>query len=346
MNSRAQSYHRWRRGEIKLVLTIGGGGRIRTAFKRFAGLAKRQPRTYKCAVDPIRFFNRHTGRLETEQIYGEGFLRWTYGHPLGALGLWTLVKRRAFSAWYGRRMSTPASAARVAPFIARYGLDPADFAQTAADFGSFNEFFFRKLQPAARPIDALETSAVFPADGRHLGFERASAIDAVFVKGQKFELAKLLGDAALAARYADGALVLSRLCPVDYHRFHFPVAGVAGQAQVIGGPLFSVSPIALRRRLDYLWTNKRTLTPLVTDKFGTVMLLEIGATCVGSIRQTFKPGQAVAKGEEKGYFAFGGSSTITLFEPGKVHLAEDLLSHSSRQTELFARFGSVMAHAR
>ncbi len=137
-------------------------------------------------------------------------------------------------------------------------------------------------------------------------------------------LPTLLGDAELAARYADGALVLSRLCPVDYHRFHFPAAGVPGATRLIEGPLFSVSPIALRKRLAYLWTNKRTLTPLETGRFGTVLLLEIGATCVGTIQQTFAPANPWTKAQEKGYFAFGGSSTITIFEPGAVTLAADL----------------------
>ncbi len=296
-------------------------------------------------MEPIRYFNRHRACHETEQVYGEGFLRWTYGNPLGALALWALVKRPLFSAWFGRRMSTPASAARIAPFIERYGLDPAEFADPAASFGSFNEFFARKLAPEARPVDADEASVVFPADGRHLGFQRASDIRGVFVKGQQFDLPGLLGDAALAARYADGALVLSRLCPVDYHRFHFPAAGVPGPTRQLAGPLFSVSPLALRRQLAYLWTNKRCVTPLVTARFGTVLLMEIGATCVGTIHQTFRPGQAVAKAAEKGYFAFGGSSTITLFEPGAVTLEADLVEHSSRQTELYAKVGTRMAHS-
>lgn len=295
-------------------------------------------------MEAIQYFNRHSGQIEVEEVYGEAFLHWTYGHPLGALALAAMVKRPFFSAWYGRRMSTPESAARVVPFIEKYGLDPADFVDSPDSYGSFNEFFYRKLKPSARPIDADESRVVFPADGRHLGFERASEIDGVFVKGQKFDLPGLLGDADLAAKYADGALVLSRLCPVDYHRFHFPVAGVAGLTRMIEGPLFSVSPIALRKRLSYLWQNKRTITPLQTRHLGTVLLLEIGATCVGTIRQTFTPGQAVEKGAEKGFFAFGGSSTITLFEPGAVKLAADLADFSSRQTELYARIGTHMAH--
>lgn len=280
--------------------------------------------------------------METERVYGEGFLRWTYGHPLGGLALGALVKRRLFSAWYGRRMDTRRSAARIAPFIEDYSLDPTEFTESPESFNSFNEFFYRKLRAEARPVDTSESSVVFPADGRHLGFERASAINGVFVKGQKFDLPILLGDVALADRYAEGSLVLSRLCPVDYHRFHFPAAGVPGATRTINGPLFSVSPIALRKHLSYLWTNKRTITQLETYRFGTVLLLEIGATCVGTIRQTYTPGCQVEKGAEKGYFAFGGSSTITIFEPGAVRLDEDLRRQSSHQCELYSKFGTRM----
>ena len=308
-------------------------------------LADERHRHYKRAVEPIRYFNRHTGTLETEQVYGEGFLRWSYGNPLGAISLNAFVKRPFFSKWYGRRMSTPESASRVLPFIAEYGLDPADFAEKPSSYRSFNEFFYRRLKPEARLIDADDSSVVFPADGRHLGFQRAAEISGVFVKGQKFDLAGLLGDRELAARYADGALVLSRLCPVDYHRFHFPAAGIPGETRMIEGPLFSVNPIALRQRLSYLWTNKRTITRLETEQFGTVICMEIGATCVGTIQQTFAPGKPVTKGEEKGYFAFGGSSTLTLFEPGVVTLDSDLIENSANQTELYARIGSRMGHS-
>lgn len=293
-------------------------------------------------MEPIRYFNRQSGNIETEQVYGEAFLRWAYGTPIGRATLNTLVKRPFFSKFYGWRMDRPASAARIAPFIKEYGMKVEDFAEDPSAFKSFNEFFFRKLKPEARPIDPDPSSVVFPADGRHLGFQRASAIESFFVKGQRFDLAALLGSKDLAAEYADGPLVLSRLCPVDYHRFHFPVAGVPSPTRVINGPLFSVSPIALRENLNYLWENKRTITRLETVRFGNVLVLEIGATCVGSIHQTYTPDKLVEKGSEKGYFAFGGSSTITVFEPGRIKLCEDLLHHSSRQCELYSLMGSRM----
>ncbi|MCP5536533.1 MAG: phosphatidylserine decarboxylase [Akkermansiaceae bacterium] len=288
----------------------------------------------------IQFYNRYTGQLETEQVYGESFLKWAYGNPLGKLALHSFVKRPAFSRWYGKRMDHPATRSKVGPFIDDYALDPSEFADAPDRFSTFNEFFYRKLKPGARPI--ADSAVVFPADGRHLGFANIDDIPGFFVKGQRFDIHQLIDDPGLSARYAGGTLVLSRLCPVDYHRFHFPVSGKAGATRLINGPLFSVSPIALARNLAYVWQNKRTVTRIITETMGTVLMLEIGATCVGSILQTYDPDQHVNKGDEKGYFAFGGSSTITVFEPGKVKLADDLLDNSAQQTETYARMGDTM----
>lgn len=291
---------------------------------------------------PVIYFNRGTGRYETEAIYGEGFLRAAYGNPIGRAVVWAMVRRAAFSRWYGRKMDRPESRAKIAPFIAEYGLDPREFAEEPGSYATFNDFFSRALRPGARPVDGDGATVVFPADARHLGFARADEIAGVFVKGQRFDLAALLGDAELAERYAGGSLVLSRLCPVDYHRFHFPCAGVPGEPRVIPGHLYSVSPIALRWSLSYLWENRRVLTELDAGKLGTVLLLEVGATNVGSIVQTMVAGRRVEKGAEKGMFRFGGSSTVTVFEPGKVRLADDLLKQSAECCELYARMGEVM----
>jgi phosphatidylserine decarboxylase len=278
--------------------------------------------------------------METEQIYGESFLRWIYGTTSGRLALHAVAKRAFFSQFYGWRMNAARSAAMVAPFLARYGLDPQEFVEPAGGYASFNDFFYRRLAPGARPIEADPDVVTFPADGRHLAVPDVSAMKHFFVKGQQFDLAALLGSPSLAERYAHGALVLSRLCPVDYHRYHFPLTGVAGRPRLIPGPLFSVNPIALRQRLAYLWENKRVITEVRSQRFGTVQVLEIGATNVGSIVQTFRPESVVGKGAEKGYFEFGGSSVITLFEPGRLRLVEDLAHHSGLGTELYAKMGT------
>jgi phosphatidylserine decarboxylase len=288
----------------------------------------------------ITFLNRYTGKLETEQVYGEGFLKWAYGNPIGKIALHSFIKRPFFSKWYGRKMDHPTTKEKVAPFIRDYGMDEKDFLDDPKSYEHFNAFFYRKLKPEARPIS--DAAVVFPADGRHLGFANAEDVAGVFVKGQKWDLQKLIGDDTLYEQFAGGSLVLSRLCPVDYHRYHFPLAGVPGETLILNGPLFSVSPIALRKNLDYIWQNKRTRTVLETPTHGRVLIMEIGATCVGSIYQTYTAGEHSAKGAEKGYFAFGGSSTITIFQQGKVTLDKDLLENSANQQELYAKMGDSM----
>ncbi|MGJ8672650.1 archaetidylserine decarboxylase [Rubritalea sp.] len=291
-------------------------------------------------MEPITFFNRYTNSIETEQVYGESFLKWAYGNPLGKIALHAFVKRPFFSSWYGKRMNAPKTKEKIAPFILDYQMDADDFLDTPESFRHFNDFFYRKLKPAARPI--ADSDIVFPADGRHLGFQNAEEVSGVFLKGQKWDLHALIGDAKLYEQFKNGSLVLSRLCPVDYHRFHFPCDGTPSETRLINGPLFSVSPIALRQNLAYMWENKRTCTVLDTPDLGRVLILEIGATCVGSILQTYKAGTPISKGAEKGYFAFGGSTTITIFQEGKVQLADDLLKHSAVQQELYAKMGDMM----
>ena len=269
-------------------------------------------------------------------------MRWTYGTRTGRFVLAALIKRAVFSKWYGWRMDRPRSKAKVLPFIADFDLDAAEFICDPEEFQTFNEFFFRKLKPAARPIHDAEDAAVFPADGRHLCIPNLSKSGGLFVKGETFSLSTLLGDDTLIEQFKNGSLLLSRLCPTDYHRFHFPVGGVPGQSKQMNGPLYSVNPIALRRNIQILATNKRELTVLETESCGRVLLLEIGATCVGSIVQTFSPGDKITKGAEKGFFKFGGSSTITIFEPGRITFADDLVENSKQNCELYARMGDVM----
>lgn len=296
-------------------------------------------------AEPIRYYHRYKQALETEQIYGERWLRFAYENPVGR-GLVKLVARRTlFSAYYGWRMNRAYSAQLVIPFIVKYDLDVDEFARSAFEFKTFNEFFWRGLKPAARPITPGERVAVLPADGRHLAFPDVDAADGFYVKGAKFTLAELLGDVALAERFAGGSMLISRLCPVDYHRFHFPVAGVPGEPRLINGWLYSVSPVALRRNIRYLVENKRVVTLIESPVFGTVAMIEVGATNVGSIKQTHVPDRAVAKGEEKGVFKFGGSCVITLFQRGRIRFDADFVAQSAQQVETYARMGDRLGEA-
>lgn len=289
--------------------------------------------------EPIVYFDRYKRNRREESVYGDRSLRWTYGTTAGKVALHALVKRIAFSKFYGWWMDRPSSRNRIGPFIETYGLDASEFAENPESFQSFNEFFARKLRKDARPIDPDPARVVFPADGRHLCIPDLADHVGLFVKGEMFDLAALIGDQELAEPYRNGSLLMSRLCPTDYHRFHFPVAGTPGPSRLLPGPLFSVNPLALRQNIEILATNKRVVTRIDTEDCGTVLMCEIGATCVGGIVQTYRPGERIKKGDEKGYFRFGGSSTILIFEPGRVVFDEDLREQSAMHRELYARMG-------
>ncbi|MDE3084234.1 MAG: phosphatidylserine decarboxylase [Verrucomicrobiota bacterium] len=294
---------------------------------------------------PVRYYNRYRQVFETEQVYGEPWLRFCYENPAGRFLLWLVVRRAIFSRWYGWRMNQRASGRYVLPFIVRYNLDVDEFAKSAFSFRTFNEFFFRALKPAVRPIMGDDGVAVLPADGRHLVFPNVDVSDGFYAKGEKFSLSELLGDAALAESFAGGAMLISRLAPPDYHRFHFPCAGLPGETRLINGWLYSVNPISLRRNIRYLVQNKRCVTQLESPVFGTVAMIEIGATAVGSIKQVYVLGRTVAKGEEKGIFKFGGSCVITLFQAGRIAFYGDLVEQSAQNIETYARIGDWLGEA-
>lgn len=291
---------------------------------------------------PVQFYNRESGKLEAEAIFGEKPLRWVYETHLGQIALWTLIRRAAFSEFYGWWMSRPASREKIAPFCRDFKMDTAEFAESIESYGSFNDFFSRKLKPGARPIAPGENVAALPADGRHLALPKISAATQIYAKGQRFDLEKFLGDPELAARYADGSMVCSRLCPTDYHRFHFPVSGTPKAPRVINGALYSVNPIALAKQVAYLWENKRVVVEIDSPRFGKVTQVLVGATNVGTIVPTYTAGKPAVKGDELGYFRFGGSFIATLFEPGKIVLAEDLVNHSALGFETFSKMGTPL----
>ena len=291
--------------------------------------------------DGITFYTRYTGEMERETVMGERALRWIYGTATGKLALHLLVKRAAVSKVMGWMKDRPSSARCLPQFVQEYGIDMTEAERAVEEYASFNDFFTRTLKPGARPVcgDGL---VALPADGRHSGWQDAAEMRGAFVKGQSFDLPALLGSAELARKYAHGTVVLSRLCPVDYHRFHFAVSGTPEAAVHIPGPLASVSPYCLRRRISWLWTNKRQLTVIHSDAVGDVLSLAVGATGVGAITQTYTPGQHVDKAQEQGYFAFGGSTVMTFFEPGRIQLAEDIAEHSAACVETYAHMGDVL----
>ena len=202
------------------------------------------------------------------------------------------------------------------------------------DYASFNEFFTRRLKRGARPVGE---GVISPADARLMLYPGAN-IDAAFpLKGARKTLREVIGDAELPSEGLYDIAVF-RLAPVDYHRFHFPCdCADIGKTRVVAGKYHSVNPIALLKYPDVYADNERQITKCKTV-FGPLWLVDVGAFGVGTIVQTFK-GSFAEKGEEKGFFKFGGSTVIMVTQSGKITFDDDIRENSSKgfETRVFCR---------
>jgi phosphatidylserine decarboxylase len=290
----------------------------------------------------MQFFNRYTGTLQEEKVPNESTLRWLYETKVGYCFLQTFVRNAWMSKLLGYWMNTRLSTYKIHSFASNYGICLDDFEKKLNEYKHFNDFFCRKFKTGKRNFNSSKEIICFPTDGRHFGFNAIDDATEFFVKGESLCLKKLLGSNQWAYNFKDASMVISRLSPVDYHRFHFPMEGVPSQSQLVNGYLYSVHPLALMKNMLTFTQNKRWVCILRHEVLGDVALIEIGATGVGTTVQTYRPNRFVKKGEEKGYFLFGGSTVITLLDSKKVKLADDLLEQTSHGYELYAHCGDVL----
>jgi len=273
--------------------------------------------------------DRKTGDKKKEVVAGDRFLRWMYSTSSGNSILQLIVKKKLFSSLYGILQDVPFSKRKITSFANQLDIkmDEAEI-ENVLEYKNFNDFFARKLKKEARPICNKEDSLISPADGRVLGYENIKMDEIIQVKGSIYKLEELFQDKKLAGQYDGGICVVVRLCPSDYHRFHFPDSGVSYYSKKIDGNYYSVNPIALNKIAQVYCQNKREITLFNSDHFGEVVLMEVGATCVGSIIQTYEEGKKVKKGDEKGYFKFGGSTVIMFLQKDIVKIDDDIIKNT------------------
>ncbi|EGO24192.1 hypothetical protein SERLADRAFT_361384 [Serpula lacrymans var. lacrymans S7.9] len=314
--------------------------------------------------------NRLTGQLEEEkmQVYVRLGIRLLYKGARSRMeGARARRLLKSLSIKQGNKYDSPDSARDISTFIEFHGLKVDEILEPISSFSkfvsshvspapdvlfeeTFNEFFYRKLKPSARPTEDIDDPGrlVSAADCRLMVFETVSEATRLWIKGREFTVARLLGDRYRdqAERYAGGALAIFRLAPQDYHRFHSPIDGTVGPMTYISGEYYTVNPQAIRSALDVYGENARKIVPIDSPQFGRVMAVCIGAMMVGSIQTTVQEGDEVKRGQELGYFAFGGSTVVVLFEKGAVQWDEDLLINGRASLETLVRVGMGIGHAR
>lgn len=276
----------------------------------------------------IKYYNRKLKKYEIEKVAGEKYLNWSYSSPYGKGLVELLLKKKLFSKLYGYYCDTKTSSKKIKSFIKDFDIDMSIYPKPNDKYSSFNDFFIRSLDKDARIIDKNNNVLISPCDGKISAYENVNLNDLVQIKGFTYSLKELIQGNEICDLYDGGICLIFRLCPTDYHRFHFIDDGVCGDTTKIEGHYYSVNPIALKNVKKLFCQNKREWSIFHSDNFGDAIYIEVGATCVGSIIQSYIPNSKITKGDEKGYFKFGGSTVILFLKKDVVRIHGDLLNQT------------------
>lgn len=290
--------------------------------------------------------DRRTGKLFEERMptYIRLGIRWMHQYSASSRAVDSRMVRQIFHTLtikQGRKFDDPASVRNIPDFIKYHRLNLEEVLEPLHSFKTFNEFFYRKLKPTVRKLASLDPRVcISPADCRLNVFASIDDATRLWIKGANFSIAALLKDTGLASYYQGGSLIVCRLAPQDYHRFHSPVDGSLSFFYHIPGAYFTVNPMAVRQRTDVYTENARTVCLIDSKHFGKVAFVAIGAMMVGSIIITATGGGHLSRMDEIGYFAFGGSTIVVLFPPGSITFDEDLVFNSLEQLETLIQVGN------
>lgn len=295
-------------------------------------------------MDKPALYNRTTKSIEYETTYNINGLSFLYTTDLGKVFNNVILNKRVISNLYGQLVKSRRSASRISKFIDHFEIDISEIKKPLGTYRSLNDFFTRELKEGAREVDIKKDHLISPADSRLFVFD-LSKQQAFPVKGYWYSLANLVKDARAAREYSDGWCFIYRLAPADYHRHCYIDDGYQEKVRRIRGVLHSVHPVAISQTKHLMTKNYRELTVLQTDNFGKVLHLEVGALFVGKIVQINRNPCTYLKGDEKGWFEFGGSTIIQLFRKDSIIPDSDILEQTAAGVETIVKMGEKVGLA-
>ena len=254
-------------------------------------------------------------------------LSFLYTNIFGRMLLKPLIQPQV-SKLAGRYLSSAHSKWLISKFIERNEINMDIYEE--CDYSSFNDFFTRKIKPDCRPLPEDLDVLISPCDC--LATVYPIQENTTFsIKNTEYTLRSLLRSPRLAKRFRGGYAYVLRLTVEDYHRYLYSVSGKQSKNYHIDGTYHTVNPIAN----DYLpiyKENTREYTVIHSKEFGDVLQMEVGALLVGKI-SNHKQSTVVTRGEEKGFFEYGGSTIVVLTQKGRVTPRSDLLTNSKNGYE-------------
>lgn len=261
------------------------------------------------------------------------FLEWLYSHEVGRILLKGLIQPKV-SRLGERFLDSGYSRPLIPWFIRKHGIAMYQYEQKK--YESFNAFFKRKALPGARKVVRDPARLISPCDGR-LSVYKIEDHSRFQIKHTSYSVESLVKNPALAKRYEGGYVWIFRLCVEDYHRYIYVDDGVKSENVMIPGVLHTVNPIA-NDSVPVYKENAREFSLLCSDHFGTILMMEVGAMLVGKIENRHQAAR-VRRGQEKGNFAFGGSTIVLLTQKGKAMPDPDIWENSGQGIETKVKLG-------
>ena len=282
----------------------------------------------------MKYYDRKKGQYVEEKESGQKALDFLYKNPFGRLIL-KLAINPTISKVYGVYNNSSFSTRKIDKFIADNGIDMRDFEKRK--FTSFNDFFTRKLSDGAREICMEKESFISPCDSKLLAYKITEDL-MVDIKGSTYNLSELVGNKVDTSSFNGGWCLIFRLCVDDYHRYIYLDDGRLEKNLEIQGKLHTVRSISKDYRIYK--ENSRTVSLFQTENFGEIIQIEVGAMFIGKVTNNNK--ENFKKGDEKGFFEFGGSTIAVLVQDKKIELHQDILDNSRNDIESKVRCGEVI----
>lgn len=262
-----------------------------------------------------------------------------YKTALGRAVLKVLVQPK-ISVLGGKFMNSPFSKPLISYYINKHNIDMNDIEIPAKGFKSFNDFFTRKKKSGF--LIKAAGKMISPCDGLLTCVPIRDEV--VFsIKHTKFFMKDLLKDKALAEKFKDGTALIFRLTPSHYHRYCYVADGRIVKHRRIDGILHTVQPVATAIEPVYV-QNSREYQIVETEKYGTVVQMEVGALMVGKIsnHKKYIDNSLVWAGDEKGYFEFGGSTIVLLVQKDAVKFDAKIKDNAFGKEEYPIKIGDVI----
>ncbi|MFD2307023.1 phosphatidylserine decarboxylase [Enterococcus termitis] len=207
------------------------------------------------------------------------------------------------------------------------------------EYTSFNDFFIREIKAEARPLTKDSSLLSAPCDGKVTVYP-IDEQSTFTIKHSEYTLSELFDSADLAQEWQEGCAVIFRLTPDDYHHYYFIDDGIICERKKITGLFHTVQPIAVHNTPVFS-RNAREVTIIETEHFGKIAQIEVGALMVGKIKN-LEGSEQCQRFEKKGWFEFGGSTVILIFQKNKVVIDPELYTNTENNLETLVKFGQTI----